>query len=118
MKTPQTRRLARWAAWPLIVIVGLYRYLVSPLLHLVAPGAGCRYTPSCSVYATEALRRYGLVRGGWLALRRIADCHPWGRHGHDPVPARWPGWRFSRDRGDLLGTTTDDAGRSSLPRVI
>jgi hypothetical protein len=46
----------------------------------------CRYSPSCSQYALDALRRYGLVRGLWLAARRLARCHPWGDHGHDPVP--------------------------------
>lgn len=46
----------------------------------------CRYAPSCSMYALVALRRHGLVRGGYLAARRIGRCHPWGDHGHDPVP--------------------------------
>jgi putative membrane protein insertion efficiency factor len=46
----------------------------------------CRFAPSCSAYAIEALRRYGAVKGGWLAARRIARCHPWGGSGHDPVP--------------------------------
>ncbi|TPG39067.1 membrane protein insertion efficiency factor YidD [Sphingomonas koreensis] len=46
----------------------------------------CRYSPSCSAYAIDALRRYGAAKGGWLAVRRIARCHPWGGSGHDPVP--------------------------------
>jgi putative membrane protein insertion efficiency factor len=46
----------------------------------------CRYQPSCSAYAIEALRRYGAARGSWLAAKRIARCGPWGGHGHDPVP--------------------------------
>ncbi len=46
----------------------------------------CRYTPSCSAYAITALRRYGAAKGGWLAVRRIARCRPWGGHGYDPVP--------------------------------
>ena len=46
----------------------------------------CRYLPSCSAYATEALSRHGAWRGGWLSLRRVSRCHPWGGHGVDPVP--------------------------------
>jgi putative membrane protein insertion efficiency factor len=52
---------------------------------LVLP-ASCRFQPSCSAYAIEALGRYGARKGSWLAVRRIARCHPWGGHGHDPVP--------------------------------
>lgn len=58
-----------------------YRWFVSPIL-----GTNCRYCPSCSEYAIEALRAHGAGRGAWLALRRLARCHPWGGSGYDPVP--------------------------------
>ncbi len=64
-----------------IGIVLLYRAVLSPLL----PGA-CRFTPSCSTYGLEALRKHGAWRGGKLTLKRILSCHPWGGHGYDPVP--------------------------------
>jgi hypothetical protein len=68
-------------AWPLLGLVWIYRILISPLL-----GANCRYEPTCSVYAEQALRRYGGIRGGWLVLKRIGRCHPWGGSGYDPLP--------------------------------
>jgi putative membrane protein insertion efficiency factor len=65
----------------LILVVKFYRRGISPYL----PPA-CRYNPTCSAYALEALERHGAVRGSWLALRRILRCHPWGGSGFDPVP--------------------------------
>jgi hypothetical protein len=65
----------------LLSVLAVYRYAISPML-----GANCRFLPSCSEYATEAIRRHGSLRGGWLSLRRIARCHPWNPGGHDPVP--------------------------------
>jgi putative membrane protein insertion efficiency factor len=65
----------------LIALVRVYQYGISPLL----PGA-CRYTPTCSEYGVQALQRHGALRGGWLTLKRILSCNPWGGHGHDPVP--------------------------------
>ncbi|HEY5739246.1 MAG TPA: membrane protein insertion efficiency factor YidD [Gammaproteobacteria bacterium] len=68
-------------ALPLRGLVWLYRYAISPLI-----GANCRFQPTCSAYAEEALRRHGAFKGGWLALKRIGKCHPWGGSGYDPVP--------------------------------
>jgi len=65
----------------LLLLVGAYRFLVSPLL----PPA-CRFHPSCSSYAEEALRRHGALQGGWLAARRVCRCGPWHAGGYDPVP--------------------------------
>jgi putative membrane protein insertion efficiency factor len=78
---PHHARLARALAWPLIMVVRGYQLFLSPLL----PPA-CRYTPSCSTYAVEALQRHGALRGSWLAARRIARCHPFSPGGYDPVP--------------------------------
>ena len=68
----------------LLILVGLvraYRWGVSPLII-----PSCRFAPSCSEYALEALIRFGALRGGYLAVRRILRCHPWGGAGYDPVP--------------------------------
>ncbi len=64
-----------------ITLIKLYQYLISPLT-----GASCRYTPTCSQYGIEAIKKHGAFKGGWLTLKRIASCNPWGGHGHDPVP--------------------------------
>ena len=65
----------------LLLLVRFYQLFISPLTP-----PSCRYTPTCSAYALEAIGRYGARRGGWLALRRLGRCHPWGGHGPDPVP--------------------------------
>lgn len=64
-----------------LLLIRGYQLFLSPML-----GASCRYSPTCSQYAVEAIGKYGPFKGGWLAIKRIARCHPWGRHGHDPVP--------------------------------
>jgi len=65
----------------LMAAVRAYQLVLSPLLP-----PSCRFTPSCSAYAHEALMRHGAVRGSWLAARRLARCHPWNPGGYDPVP--------------------------------
>ena len=64
-----------------LLLIRIYQVLLSPLL-----GASCRFTPTCSQYGVEAIRKHGPFTGGWLTLKRIARCNPWGGHGHDPVP--------------------------------
>ncbi|MBW7840813.1 MAG: membrane protein insertion efficiency factor YidD [Chitinophagaceae bacterium] len=66
---------------PFIVVIRAYQLIISPWL-----GPSCRYTPTCSQYGLEAFKKYGPFKGLWLTLRRISRCHPWGGHGHDPVP--------------------------------
>jgi uncharacterized protein len=77
--------------WMLRGLIRLYQLVLSPVLP-----PRCRYLPSCSDYAIEALARHGVVTGSWLALRRLARCHPWGGSGYDPVPPQ--GWRRPRDQ--------------------
>ena len=68
-------------ASPLILLIKLYQLIISPWL-----GPQCRYTPTCSQYGIEALKKYGPLKGSWLTIKRIVSCNPWGGHGHDPVP--------------------------------
>jgi hypothetical protein len=68
-------------AFPLLLIIYIYKYAISPLTP-----ASCRHYPTCSEYSLQALKRHGPFHGGWLAVRRIASCHPWGSGGIDPVP--------------------------------
>ena len=66
-----------------ILPVRAYQLLLSPLL-----GSNCRYQPTCSNYMIQAIEEWGVLQGVWLGLKRIFRCHPWGPHGHDPVPKR------------------------------
>lgn len=70
-------------AWPLILLVKGYQVTLRPWM-----GGHCRFQPTCSDYALEALRTHGALRGSWLTVRRIGRCQPWGGCGYDPVPPR------------------------------
>lgn len=67
--------------WPLVLLIRIYQWVISPII-----GPKCRYQPTCSHYAVEAINKYGPFKGFWLAIRRISRCHPWGGSGWDPVP--------------------------------
>ena len=75
------KTLLKILSLPFILLIKVYQYIISPLL-----GPKCRFTPTCSQYAEQALKKYGLFTGGWLALKRIGKCHPGGSSGYDPVP--------------------------------
>ena len=66
---------------PFLLLIKIYQTVISPFTP-----ATCRFQPTCSHYAKEALEKHGFFKGGWLALKRILSCHPWGRSGYDPVP--------------------------------
>ncbi|MBQ5737373.1 MAG: membrane protein insertion efficiency factor YidD [Alistipes sp.] len=75
------RVVKRIVAYPLILLVRFYQVCISPLKP-----PSCRFTPTCSQYAIEALRKYGPIMGLYLTVRRLLRCHPWGGSGYDPVP--------------------------------
>jgi len=64
-----------------LLLIRFYRYAISPMM-----ASHCRFYPSCSAYAEQAISQHGLLRGGWLAVRRLSRCHPWHAGGYDPVP--------------------------------
>jgi putative membrane protein insertion efficiency factor len=103
------RLLVRLPSRAVVALLRLWQLVVSPLY-----GPTCRFYPSCSNYALEAVDRHGLVRGGWLTVRRLGRCHPWNPGGVDPVPTT-VGW-FPRHAplgepttGTTTGTTTTPA---------
>ena len=69
--------------FPLVILIKFYQYAISPWL-----GKNCRYEPTCSHYTLEALKVHGLFKGGFLGIKRIMSCHPWGRSGYNPVPPK------------------------------
>lgn len=70
-------------SFPILLLVKIYQWVISPILP-----ASCRFTPTCSNYMLEAVRVWGPFKGTYLGVKRILSCHPWGRHGHDPVPQK------------------------------
>ena len=75
--------LNKVATFPLLILIRGYQLIISPLL-----GSNCRFMPTCSEYAMESLRSYGLIKGCYLTIKRIGKCHPWGGHGYDPIPTK------------------------------
>lgn len=73
--------IGKGLSWILILLVRFYQKAISPYL-----GSNCRYTPTCSQFFIEAVRKHGPFRGSYLGIRRLLKCHPWGGHGYDPVP--------------------------------
>jgi putative membrane protein insertion efficiency factor len=69
--------------FPFILLIKIYQWIISPLTP-----AACRYNPTCSTYSIQAIKEWGVIRGGWLAIKRISSCHPWGGYGDDPVPRK------------------------------
>ncbi len=78
-------------------IIRAYQRVISPLLP-----PSCRFGPTCSEYGLQSISRFGPFKGGWLTLRRILSCHPFGQHGYDPVPEVWPGLLASIDRSQPI----------------
>lgn len=77
------KAITKILAIPFIWLVRFYQAAISPYTP-----SSCRYTPTCSHYTLEALQKHGVFKGGWLGLKRIGSCHPWGGSGYDPVPEK------------------------------
>jgi len=81
LKFAEVKSVKQILSFPFIALIKIYQLIISPWM-----GPSCRYTPTCSQYGIEALKKYGPLKGGWLTVKRILRCNPWGGHGHDPVP--------------------------------
>ncbi|MEM8868421.1 MAG: membrane protein insertion efficiency factor YidD [Verrucomicrobiota bacterium] len=91
MRGPTDRKTRSPLAWLAIVCVRGYQIFLSPLKYAIfGSTGGCRFEPTCSCYAKEAYQQHGFFKGSWLALSRIARCHPWSAGGFDPVPDSKP----------------------------
>ena len=75
------KKITQLPAKFLILLIRIYQVTLSPFI-----GGHCRYTPTCSNYGIEAIKKYGAITGGWLTIKRILSCNPWGGSGYDPVP--------------------------------
>ena len=75
------KKITQLPAKFLILLIRIYQVTLSPFI-----GRNCRYTPTCSHYGIEAIKKYGAIKGGWLTFKRILSCNPWGGSGYDPVP--------------------------------
>jgi putative membrane protein insertion efficiency factor len=102
---------------PQVLLIGIvrgYRLLLSPWL-----GSACRFTPTCSVYALDALAQHGALGGSYLTLARLGRCHPWCAGGHDPVPSQWPApglfsrWLEKPPQANTCGTDMPAASGTS-----
>lgn len=90
----------------IIGLVRFYQMAISPWL-----GSSCRYTPTCSQYMIEAVDEWGPLKGFWLGIKRIGRCHPWGDHGHDPVPKRLPGKEIN-DNDEVVPRNNDEPSKT------
>ena len=81
LKTKYPNSAKQWIIYPFILLIRFYQVAISPFTP-----AACRFEPSCSNYSLQAFTKHGLLKGGWLSLKRIISCNPWGKSGYDPVP--------------------------------
>lgn len=97
--------MLNWRLWVrelFLIPVKIYKLVISPWLP-----SSCRHIPTCSVYTMEAVRVHGIIKGGWLAFRRILRCHPWGTHGYDPVPPK----KYTQEKNNNLQATDGEPNK-------